>query len=131
MEVLSLQYKLNVNNFKYYLENTNKTFGSASSSTVRVYFNPIKLGRIIGVVHYCNQALYAYHLIPNIDLITAKLATNYGTVYGTMQSLTSDKDNDDDDFVKFPTLEAKTWTDWNDKFILKLQGVMGNHGFSL
>ena len=45
-EVLSLQYKLQVKNFKAYLKNTNKTFRSASNANVKVYLNLITMKRI-------------------------------------------------------------------------------------
>ena len=131
MEVLSLQYKMNVNGFKSYIEDLNKTFAAASTAAMRVYFNPITRKRIIGVVHYFNQALNAYHSIPDIDMITAQQATDFGTAYELMSSKISSDKKADDEVAKLPKLEAKSWPDWQDKLLLKLQGEKAKNGFSL
>ena len=131
MEVMSLQYKLNVKGFKSYIENLNKTFAATSVVNMRVYFNPIKMKKIIGVVHYYDQALNAYHSIPDIDNITSDLAMDYGIAYEMLLSSQSSKEKEGDQVVKLPKLESKTWTDWNDKLLLKLQGVKAKNGFTL
>ena len=108
MEVMSLQYKLNVKGFKSYIENLNKTFAAATAVNMRVYFNPIKMKKIIGVVHFYDQALNAYHSIPDIDNITADLAMDYGTAYEMLLSSESEKDKEDEQVVKLPKLESKS-----------------------
>ena len=62
MEILLLQFKGDVKGFMSYVENLNKTFVAASTANLRVYYNPLKLKRIIVVVHYFDQALF---LIPS------------------------------------------------------------------
>ena len=80
MEILLLQFKGDVKGFKSYVENLNKTFAAASAANLRVYYNPLKLKRIVGVVHYFDQALFSYHQIPDIGLINAALAYHYGGI---------------------------------------------------
>ena len=75
MEIFSLQFKMNVKSFKYYVENLNKTFAAAGNANIRVSSSPIKLKRIVGVVECYDQSLCAYHTIPDIDHITWALAT--------------------------------------------------------
>ena len=97
---MSLQYKLNVKGFKSYIENLNKTFAAASVVNMRVYFNPIKMKQLIGVVHYFDQALHAYHSIPDIDMITIELAMEYGTAYKMLSSKLFKKDKEENQVVK-------------------------------
>ena len=75
MEILPLQFKMNVKSFKFYVENLNKTFAAAGNANIRVSSSPIKLKRIVGVVECYDQSLCAYHTIPDIDHITWALAT--------------------------------------------------------
>ena len=89
---ISHQYKLKVKYFNSYIGNLNKTFAAASTVAMRVYFNPIKMKRFIGVLHYFDQVLNAYHSILNIDNITAVLAMDYGTAYDMISSSEWEKD---------------------------------------
>ena len=129
MEILSLQFKGDVKGFKSYVENLNKTFAAASAANLRVYYNPLKLKRIVGVVHYFDQALFSYHQIPDIGLINAALAHQYGGMYDEL--LGPDEDDPTDSGVELPPLSAKTWTDWDEKFRLKLSQVKSKLLFSI
>ena len=62
-------------------------------------------------------------------MITAELATDFGTAYELMSSKISSDKKDDDEVVKLPKLEAKSWPDWQDKLLLKLQGEKAKNSF--
>ena len=129
MEIFSLQFKLNLKSFKSYMKDLNKTFAASGVTNIRVYYNPIKLKRIIGVVHYYNQSLYVYHTIPDIDLITSTLATEYGNAYDNMIEYKDDEDKKEN--IELLVLSANSWTDWGDKFRLKLSQMKSKNLFSL
>ena len=107
----------------------NKTFAALGVANIRVYSNPIKLKRILGVVYYYNQSLYVYHTISDIALITAALATEYGNDY---DDLIEDKDDEyKKEDIELPVLSTKSWIDWDDKFRLKLSQMKSKNLFSL
>ena len=129
MDILSFQFKLNIKSFKSYIKGLNKTFAGSGVTNIRVYYNPIKLKRILGVVHYYHQLLYVYHTIPDIYLITDALATEYGNAY---DGLIEDKDDEDKkEDIELPVLSAKSWIDWDDRFRLKLSQMKSKNLFSL
>ena len=83
METLCLQYKLDTKSFKDYLLNTNKTFRSARVA-IQVYFTPVIITRLTGMVHFFDQHLFTYHAIPDIALVTKEKCTKYGHAFETM-----------------------------------------------
>ena len=53
----------------------------ARTVALRVYYNPIKLTHIVGIMHYIDQALHSYHTIIDIDEIDADSDTVYVNMY--------------------------------------------------
>ena len=113
--------------FKSYLLNLNKTFASSSTVALRVYFTPINVSRLVGVVHYFNHAVNSFHKIPDILMIDTDDAADYAAHFRT-----SSAEPDDDVDVDIPLLTGSSnWIDFRDKFQMKLNQTMGTRGIHL
>ena len=60
-----------VDGFKKYLTNLNKTFASSTNENLRIYFSPVDISRLVGVVYYFNHAINTFHRLPDY-LLTRK-----------------------------------------------------------
>ena len=113
--------------FKTYLLNLNKTFASASTAALRVYFTPINVSRLVGAIHYYNHAVNSFHKIPDILMIDNDDAAAYAAHFRA-----STADPDDDVEITIPLLTGSSnWIDFRDKFQMKLNQTMGVRGIPL
>ena len=113
--------------FRTYLLNLNKTFASSSTAALRVYFTPINVSRLVGVVHYFNHAVNSFHTVPDILNIDGDNAAEFAAHYRSSLS-----DNEDDVEVDIPTLTGHSnWVDFRDKLTMKLSQTMGTRGIAL
>ena len=124
-------HKNDVKGFETYLSTLNKTFASASTETLRVYFSPVIIARFVGVVHYFNQSVNSFHTIPDQLFFDADDTSEYASNYRDFR--TRFKKNDDtDDEIKIPLLLGSTnWIDFRDKFITKLSATIGSRDIPL
>ena len=114
--------------FRKYLLGLNKTYASASVAAIRVYYPPLIIARLMGVLHYYHQAVTVFHSIPDPSYIDDDKADELAQVY---KSFTS-KDESDDVEVEIPKLTGSSnWIDFRDKFLLKLSIDNGNRGFPI
>ena len=63
------QHTNDVEGFKSYLSNLNKTFASAREAAMRVYYSPVVISRFAGVVHYYDQCVHSLHTIPDLSFL--------------------------------------------------------------
>lgn len=113
--------------FKTYLLNLNKTFASSSTAGLRVYFTPINVSRLVGVVHYFNHAVNSFHTVPDILNIDGDDAAEFSAHYRASLS-----ESDDDVDVTIPKLTGHgNWVDFRDKITMKLSQTMGTRGIPL
>ena len=86
MSLLVEHFAYDVKGFKDHLTSLNKSFASATAAR-RVYFNPIMMNRLLGILHYVDQAVHTYHTIPDIDALDADLANQFGKQYNHLIAL--------------------------------------------
>ena len=116
----------NVDGFAKYLAHLNKSFASSNNPALQVYFSPMAIQRLIGVVHYFNVSVNLFHTIPELTLVDAESASAY---YRHYKLFSAELEEDD---TKVPELQgAHTWVDFRDKFMMKLSKVKGVRGTSL
>ena len=116
-----------VKGFKTNILNLNKHFASAADNALRVYFTPVHISRLIGAVHYFNLAVHSFHKVPDILSIDADNSTTYATHFRHLHS-----DQEDDIDITIPTLNGSSnWTDFRDKFLMKLSRTIGARGFAI
>jgi hypothetical protein len=129
MNELVSHYANDVEGFKTYLENLNKTFATADEE-YKVYFTPPVTSKLVGIMHYFNVAVNGFHKIPDTSSITSREANRFGQCY---QEFTKKKDlEDDDDDLDIPKLLGSTnWIDFRDAFMSKLSQHAGSRGFPI
>ena len=62
-----------------YLQDVNKTFATASTVALRVYFNPILVNRLAEFLNYYMHTVHSLHTISDILDINVDIATNFAT----------------------------------------------------
>ena len=129
MSLLVEHFAYDVKGFKDHLTSLNKSLASATGAR-RVYFNPIMMNRLLGILHYFDQAVHTYHTIPDIDELDADLANLFGKQY--QSSHRSKLDDEEEVGIKIPDLTGATnWREFKEKFILKLSTIKGTRGIPL
>lgn len=119
-----------IEGFKTYMTGLNKTFASSSVSTLRVYYSPVSISRMLGVIHLYDQGVNTFHCIPDASYVDRNYANELSSVYESFKKL-SEKDKEEID-VQLPTLTGSTnWIDFRDKFKMKLSLTIGKRGFPL
>ena len=128
MSEINTLHANDVEGFVNYLQNLNKTFASASTAALRVYFSPVTIARFAGVVHYYNQAVNSFHKIPDLLAIDGAIASTLSRDY---RDFVKEK-NEDEATVEIPKLTGSTnWVDFRDKFIMKLSKTTGCRSITL
>ena len=117
-----------VEGFKNYLINLNKTFASSTNEELRVRFSPVDISRLVGVVYYSNHAINTFHRLPDLLLIDEEISTVSALHYRE-----SNIEKDDDDCqIDIPKLSGSSnWIIFRDKFKMKLHKTTGARGFHL
>jgi hypothetical protein len=129
MNELITHYSNDVAGFKKYLENLNKTFSTADAA-FKVYFTPPVMTKLLGIMHYFNVGVNGYHMVPDINIITANESSAFGKCY--KEFIKKKELDDDDDDLNIPKLLGSTnWVDFRDAFASKLSQYVGSRGFPL
>ena len=63
MDIICKEFKNDVESFKEYLKSLNKTYDSAGEG-LRVYYSPVVINRLVGLLYYFNIAVQHMHVIP-------------------------------------------------------------------
>ena len=130
MRELVTHYSGDTNAFKVYLEGLNKTFATAPRVENRIYFNPLVLAKLVGVIYYFDITYNCLHLVPDVLDVTPDNCITYSRNYRDF-CLQSDKD-DGEDTLDLPKLQgASNWVTYRDAFLTKLSLSLGARGLSL
>jgi hypothetical protein len=132
LQTLVEHYRYDVNGFASYLKNINKAWGALGQDR-RIFFNPVIMQRLLGLLHYASQAYYSFHITIDTDDITAADATNFGRAYNDFKSKANNANDDDNGTdVSIPVLTGSSnWVNFRDKFLMKLNFTFGARGTSL
>ena len=129
MSMLVKHFSYDIGAFKSHLQALNKTFVNAGNAR-RIYYNPIIINRLVGILYYFSQAVNTFHTIPNMDEVDQDMADNLGTHY--MASLRKADDTDDSSNVKLPSLlGSSNWRAFKDKLLLKLGTMKSTRGITM
>ena len=99
LKVICKEFKDDVESFKEYLKSLNKTFGSAGEG-LRVYYSPVVINRLVGLLYYFNIAVQHMHVVPKLSVIQAMQATAWGRLY--QDSIKTKETDIGQDDVKIP-----------------------------
>ena len=129
MSLLVKHFSYEIGSFKSHLRNLNKTFANAPNAR-RMYFNPICINRLLGVLYYFTQAINTFHTVPDILLIDQDMADELGSQY--LASLRIYDVTEEQGIVKLPSLTGSTnWRAFKDKLLLKLSTMKSTRGINL
>ena len=126
MESLVAHFNDNIDAFNKHLTNSNKIWMNNSLVRTRAFFTPVVISRLIGVLYYYHTAVHLLHTIPDLNIISATTASNYGRVYHEHTAI-KDKDSDIDKIELSQLNEAKDWTPFKEKFMQLLDLTLGAH----
>lgn len=113
-----------------YLKDLNKTFATASTAALRVYYNPMVVNRLVGSLNYFQHLIYTFHSIMDLDEIDIQKAELFSGFW-VEQSKTQSETNDDDE-IEIPQLKGYVnWTSFRDAFLFKLRTTMSTRKFSM
>lgn len=120
-EIINL-HKDDIDGFERYLIGLNKTFAASRNDALRIYFTPVTISRLVGVVHYFNCAINNFHQIPDLLMVDEDDATIYANHYRSLVKAAED----DPELISLPQLTGSSnWIDFRDKFIMRLSNVKG------
>ena len=117
-----------VDGFKKYLINLNKAFASSTNENLRVYFSPVDISRLVGVVYYFNHAINTFHRLPDLLLIDEESSTVSSLHY---RQLNAKKDDEDCQIGILKLLGSSNWIIFRDKVKMKLHKTIGVRGIRL
>ena len=101
---------------KKHLTNSNKTWMNNTVLRMRLFFSPVLINKLVGVVYYFQTSVNILHTIPNIKSITLETADSYARAYSN--SLLDDDLDDEVSKIELPTLtEAKDRTPFKETFL--------------
>ena len=123
-------HKDDISGFKTYLMGLNKTFASSNDVNLRVYYSPVCIARMLGVVHFYNQAVNTFHCIPDPSYINRDYADTLASTYKSFENAT-EKAKDEVEVTLPPLTGSSNWIDFWDKFMMKLTITIGSRGISL
>ena len=124
------QHPNDVEGFKTYLLQLNKTFASSSDAALRVYYSPVVISRLLGVVHLYNQAVNTFHSIPDPSYLDENYADDLAAIYNAFSE--KSKAEKDEVEIDLPKLTGSSnWIDFKEKFKMKLSLKIGNRGIPL
>ena len=129
MDIICKEFKDDVESFKEYLKSLNKTYGSAGEG-LRVYYSPVVINRLVGLLYYFNIAVQHMHVIPKLSVIQAMQASAWGRLY--QDSIKKNETDMGQDDVKIPQFKGHSnWIEFKQKLILKISLIKSVTGFTL
>ena len=79
------QYEHDIESFRTYLKNLNRTFGASTDERRRVYFPPPVMSRMIGTLFYGVATYYSCHILPDFELFTPEAAMECYKFYESLR----------------------------------------------
>ena len=121
ISLLVKHFSYDVASFKTHLQSLNKTFANAATAARRMYFNPIQINRLLGILYYFNQSVNTFHTIPDIDRVTSDIADELGSNYLSPQRKL-EAPEDGSNLVKLPSLTGSgNWRAFKEKTNLETE----------
>ena len=116
--------------FEKYPWELNRTFATASTQALQVYYSIGIMNRLVGCLNYYWRAVYSMHCIPDMDQVTLASTTELGQIYNYHQ-LKFDDDEDEIELAPPKLKGASNWIDYMDTFVPKWQVIESARGFPL
>ena len=130
VQALVNMYQHNVKGFRTYLEGLNKTFATASTVANRVYYTPVIISKLMGVLFYFGHCVETLHVMPDVlSVDDAFIIENYEHWKSLSKELDTDDDTED---ITIPQLKGhENWVQWRDTFMASLGNIIGGRGIPI
>ena len=130
VQALVNMYGHNIKDFRTYLEGLNKTFASASVAANRVYYTPVIISKLMGVLFYFSHCVETLHRMPDVlSVDNAFIIENYEHWKSFPKEVDTDEDSED---IIIPKLKGhENWVQWRDAFIASLGNIIGGRGIPI
>ena len=128
---LIAQYDEDIESFRNYLKNLNRTFGASTNDRRRVYFPPPVMSRMIGTLYYGVITYNSCHLLPDFDLLTPDFAME---CYKFYEGLKNEENPESEKQIELDIPDFKGATNWRsfrDLVLMKLALIKGKNGYPI
>ena len=119
--------------FETYLKDLNKTFATASTVALRIYFSPGVINRLVGCLNYFRHLVYTFHSIADLDSIDMDTANIFADLWIENESgWRKSSDGKEDEDIEIPKLKGQfNWVAFRDAFMYKLRVMKSPKGCSM
>ena len=125
------QYEHDIESFRSYLKNLNRTFGASTNPQQRVYFPPPVMSRMIGSLYYGIITYCSCHILPDFELLTPEFAMECYKFYEDLKN----EDNPESEKqieLDIPDFKgASNWRSFRDMVKMRLAMMKGKGGFQI
>ena len=119
--------------FEVHLKDLNKTFATASTLNLRIYYSPGVINRLVGCLNYFRHLIYTFHSIidiNDIDMDSVNMMADLWIEHEAEWKKSSD-DHDEEE-VEIPKLKGHlNWVAFRDAFLYKLRVMKSTRGCSM
>ena len=125
------QYDHDVEAFRTYLKNLNRTFGASSNPERRVYFPPPVMSRMIGSLYYGIITVKSCHILPDFSLFTPEFAMECGKFYESLKNEENPESKNQIE-LEIPDFKGATnWRSFRDLVMMRLELIKGKVGYPI
>ena len=119
------QYEHDIEAFRTYLKNLNRTFGASSDRNRRVYFPPPVMSRFIGAVYYGVISYYSCHMLPDFSMLTPDYAMESCKFYENLKNEENPETGNEIE-IEIPDFKgASNWRSFRDLIKMRLSLIKG------
>ena len=125
------QYDHDVEAFRAYLKNLNRTFGASNNPDRRVYFPPPVMSRMIGTLYYGITTYQSCHILPDFELLTPEYAME---CYKFYEGMRNDENPESEKQIELDIPDfkgASNWRSFRDLVLMRLQLIKGKVGYPI
>ena len=129
MRDLIKQYDHDIESFRTYLKNLNRTFGASPNDQRRVYFPPPVMSRMIGALYYGVITYNSCHILPDFQLLTPDFAMD---CYKFYEGIKNEENPESEKQIELDIPDfkgASNWRSFRDLVVMKLALIKGKNGY--
>ena len=131
IQALIRQYEQDIEAFRTYLKNLNRTFGASTVARNRVYFSPPVMSKLVGALYYGTITYHSCHILPDFDLLTPEFAMECFKFYESLKN----EDNPESEKqieIEIPDFNgASNWRTFRELVKMRLSLIKGKIGFPI
>ena len=125
------QYEHDIESFRSYIKNLNRTFGTSTQRNQKVYFSPPVASRMIGTLFFGIICYYSCHSIPDFGMATPELAMKWYKYYESLRQ-EENPETEKEIELEIPDFKgASSWREFRDMVSMRLSLIKGKKGYPI